>query len=659
VSPAPAIAKPFARLLRPDPYQDLFRVLADSSEIAILVVSSEADRVLSANHAFLLLTGYSRPEVESLQASRLFSVEGERSALPDALQRPAPGGAQILELPLRRREGPALLVDVDARPAGPGGNHLLFSIQPSSVRQQAAQARLTLQERMNALARMAATLADRAAEGLPEALELARTLIGASALGLYRVSPTAPDYLLHGTLPEAFPLSLPVSSIKSLDRPTRWTLGQRPEHVLHKSARAAGFAVLHAAPVGAPTAWIGALVAAWRESAAVGEDVATVMELVAGLCDAAIRIGVQRAALADLEKNVSALETELEGQFAAAGEGMLNLDADLRILRANPAAGQLLGYPQRDLAGLEAREVLVGPEDVSATLLEALGHDRQAERGRLTLHRRDGTPFSANLRAVPVLQGPTRLLVLFSDQSERKAIEDRTEILAQRALLGEVTAIFAHEVRNPINNISTGVQLVASRLGKEHPLAESLERIRKECLRLDQLMGDVLFFARPLELKIEPLDLADLTQRLLGRWEPRLRQAGVTTHTAFEPSTPLAAADPRTLEQVIVNLISNAMQAMASGGTLSVTLAPSQTQQGAMVELKVADTGPGIPSDIQERIFEPFFTTKKDGTGLGLAISRRILMAHKGTIRVQSFPDAGTVFTIQVPAAETESGSRG
>jgi len=512
---------------------------------------------------------------------------------------------------------------------------------------------------MNALAQMAATLADRAAEGLPEALELARTLLGASALGLYRVSPSAPDYLLHGSLPEAFPTSLPASSIKSLDRPTRWTLGQRPEHVLHKSARAAGFAALHAAPVGAPTAWIGALVAAWRDSASVDEDVATVMELVAGLCDAAIRIGVQRAALADLEKNVSALETELEGQFAAAGEGMLNLDAALRILRANPAAGLLLGYPQRELEGLDTREVLVGPEDVSATLLEALGHDRQAERARLTLHRRDGTPFAVNLRAVPVQQGPTRLLVLFSDQSERKAIEDRTEILAQRALLGEVTAIFAHEVRNPINNISTGVQLVASRLGKDHPLAESLERVRKECLRLDQLMGDVLFFARPLELKIEPLDLADLTQRLLGRWEPRLRQANVTTHTAYDPATPVAAADPRTLEQVIVNLISNAMQAMAGGGTLSVTLAPCQTQQGAMVELKVADTGPGIPAEIQERIFEPFFTTKKDGTGLGLAISRRILMAHKGSIRVQSFPDAGTVFTIQVPAAEAESGSRG
>ena len=156
-----------------------------------------------------------------------------------------------------------------------------------------------------------------------------------------------------------------------------------------------------------------------------------------------------------------------------------------------------------------------------------------------------------------------------------------------------------------------------------------------------------------------PLDLADLTRRILARWEPRFRQASVTCHTAFDAHTPLAAGDPRTLEQVIVNLISNALQAMGPDGTLSVTLGSCATAQGRMVELKVADTGPGIPPGILDRIFEPFFTTKKDGTGLGLAISRRILMAHKGSIHVESYPDAGTVFTIHVPAAESLPGSNG
>jgi len=109
------------------------------------------------------------------------------------------------------------------------------------------------------------------------------------------------------------------------------------------------------------------------------------------------------------------------------------------------------------------------------------------------------------------------------------------------------------------------------------------------------------------------------------------------------------------MEQVIVNLITNAVQAMGEGGVLSAKLLPAPSDQGPMIELRIADTGPGIPAHVVERIFDPFFTTKKDGTGLGLAITRRILAAHKGGIWVESFPGAGTVFTLRVPAAESPS----
>ncbi|MFN2274971.1 MAG: sensor histidine kinase, partial [Anaerolineales bacterium] len=150
---------------------------------------------------------------------------------------------------------------------------------------------------------------------------------------------------------------------------------------------------------------------------------------------------------------------------------------------------------------------------------------------------------------------------------------------------------------------------------------------------------------------MEALDLADLMHRILARWAPRFNQSDVRCHTSFQPDLPSASADPRTLERVIVNLISNALEAMTEGGTLSIALNRAGSDPKGMLELKVADTGPGIPADKIDRIFDPFFTTKKDGTGLGLAISRRILTAHKGTIQVESFPDAGTVFTIHLPRA--------
>lgn len=644
---------PLARLIRPDPYPELFRLLADSLDDAVLVLSQDGERLLAANHAFLRLTGFARPELEALAPSSLFPGEAGQQALGRLLQSGDQTPGTVTEVPVRGRDGTIILFDVDARPVGAGRGPRLLMARPTASRQSEQHALHAALERLAALTALGEAL-HHGAQGLPGALEAARALLQSSTIGLYRASPAAPELRRLGPLPPEFPEALPGTALQALHQPTTWTIGQRPSHPLQRAARASSQAVLHTAPMGAPSACVGAVVAGWREPADVPADAPASLLVVAHLCEAALEIGQHRAALAELETDLRALTTEHEGHLQASGEGLLLLDGDLRVQRANPAAALLLGYRQEEIPGLDVRELLVGPEDPLPTLLDALGHDRPAERARITLHRTDGTPFPAHLRAVPLPQpGAPRLLLVLTDQSERKAIEDRTETLAQRALLGEVSAIFAHEVRNPINNISTGVQLVASRLGSDHPQREPLERIQKECTRLSQLMSDVLFFARPLELKIEPLDLSDLLQRLLARWEPRLRQAGVVPHTAFDPATPWAAADPRTLEQILVNLITNAVQAMSGGGTLSVRLAPAASPQGqAQVELTIADTGPGIPPDVIDRIFDPFFTTKKEGTGLGLAISRRILTAHKGTIRVQSFPDAGTVFTICLPAAE-------
>jgi PAS domain S-box-containing protein len=411
---------------------------------------------------------------------------------------------------------------------------------------------------------------------------------------------------------------------------------------------------MRTALIGMETAWVGILIVGWRDEAAVPPDVEALMNLVANLSHSAILLGLQRANVAKSEKLASQLEAESVGQFEAVSDTLIVLDDTQHILRANPAVQRLLGYMATELQGLHVQDVLVGPEDVTATLLDAQVHQRKAERGRITVHHRDGTPIPVFLRAAPI-EGKdfSGLLITIRDLSEQQAFENQTEVLAQRALLGEVMAIFAHEVRNPINNITTGIQFVAGKLGQEHALYESLDQVKQECTRLDQLMSDVLFFARPLELKIEPIQIEELMDRILSRWKPRLTQAGIQCHITYTEDIPAAAADPRSLEQVIINIITNALQAMDDGGTLSAAVSLMETAQGEMVELKIADTGPGIPTDVIDRIFDPFFTTKKDGTGLGLAISRRIMNTHKGNIQVESYPDAGTVFTLTLPVANS------
>lgn len=643
----------FSSLFKPDPFRDFFRVLADSLDQSVVVVSGDGRRILASNHAFTLLTGFSRSELEQLSFASLLPGEAGEKAMGQILLAWDNPECKINDVPMRTREGTISLIDIEGRTIGPLGSPLLLLCNPSLRRIRQEDLEEVRKIQLDTLSELSSLLTGDENDRLSRALSLAKSLLTATAVGLYKVSAFNPDYILVGPLPAEFPPSLQISAIEPLMPATLWSLGHRTEHELQKSARAAGLTTMHTAPLGTEEAWIGVLVAGWRDQNVVPDRIESWMQFIAQLCHAIIIQRMQEERLENLISDVKKLRLEIGGHFSAVSDALISLDQELNVVRANYAAAVMLGYPQEELSDLSIQDVLVGTQDLQSTFLDALGHERVAELTRLTLHRRDGTPFPAHMRVVPIQgESRSRLLVVLRDQSEQKAIEDQTEILAQRAILGEVTAILAHEVRNPINNISTGVQLVASRLGKDHPQHESLERLKNECDRLNQLLSDVLFFARPLELKMEPLDLADLMKRFLTRWSPRFQQSNINCHTNFAADLPRASVDPRTFEQVILNLVTNALQAMPNGGTISVSLAETTTNQGQMVELKIADTGPGIPANIRERIFDPFFTTKKEGTGLGLAISRRILTAHKGTIGVESYPDAGTVFTIQVPIAE-------
>ena len=223
-------------------------------------------------------------------------------------------------------------------------------------------------------------------------------------------------------------------------------------------------------------------------------------------------------------------------------------------------------------------------------------------------------------------------------------------------MLGEVTAIFAHEVRNPINNISTGLQLMALSLPKNDPNQEAITRMLQDCDRLAELIKSVLAFSRTNDYEMEALDLPLLLQRLLERLKPRISRLNIRHDLQVEPGCLPINGNLHALEQVFNNLITNALQVMSeTGGSLVIKAQPILTSEGRnCIEVSVADTGPGIPKELQERIFQPFFTTDRNGTGLGLAIAKRIITAHRGNIRLTSFP-GGTIFHVQIPVAENKS----
>jgi signal transduction histidine kinase len=318
----------------------------------------------------------------------------------------------------------------------------------------------------------------------------------------------------------------------------------------------------------------------------------------------------------------------------------------------------MLGYSSNEVTGKTIEDVLIGTESLTSALNSAKNGIPTHNLGNLSLHHRDGHSFPAQIQTIPVVVDGdvSDIVIILCDHSEDEQVRVRTQQLEQRALLGEVTAIFAHEVRNPINNISVGLQVLANNLANDSGQVDLVNRALNDCSRLTALMNSVLQFSKATEYKMEATDIKALIQRLLERWRPRFSNANIQSFIQSTLKSPKVTGDARALEQVFTNLISNSVNAMRDkGGLLAIKIDPqTEPEDPPQMLITVTDNGPGIPEDIREHIFEPFVTSNsQQGTGLGLAITRGIVNAHHGSIHVDSFP-GGTIFTIKLPIALEE-----
>lgn len=266
--------------------------------------------------------------------------------------------------------------------------------------------------------------------------------------------------------------------------------------------------------------------------------------------------------------------------------------------------------------------------------------------GEIRNRAKDGSLYWVDTTIVPFVDhkgSPYRYIAIRYDITERKRSEAalrRQEALAQ---LGKMAAVVAHEVRNPLAGIRGAVEIIGRRLPPDGPESPIVSEIVARIDTLNDIVEDMLLFARPRPLSIAPLTLGDVISETTAFLHNDQRLSGVRLDTAIDEATILADGDQ--LKLVLLNLILNAAQAMQHRGTVRVTA--RQTADGC--EIRIADTGPGIADDVRERLFEPFFTTKSRGTGLGLATARRIVEAHGGTIRLESRSEGGTVAIVQLP----------
>ncbi len=235
---------------------------------------------------------------------------------------------------------------------------------------------------------------------------------------------------------------------------------------------------------------------------------------------------------------------------------------------------------------------------------------------------------------------------------EKRELARRAQVAEKLAAVGTMTAGLSHEIRNPLNAAGLQLSVLERRIkrsppSEQEPLLEPLRLVRDEIGRLEHLLEDFLQFARPRELQLQRVDLAQLIEAVAGFLSGDAERRGISLEQRIAVPPPAAVADPDRLRQVAMNLALNALEATPKGGRVRI----EADRDGADVFFAVQDSGPGIEPSARARLFEPFFTTKPSGSGLGLAIVHAIVTQHGGTIHITESALGGARFAVLLPRA--------
>ncbi|RJR47996.1 MAG: sensor histidine kinase [Deltaproteobacteria bacterium] len=279
------------------------------------------------------------------------------------------------------------------------------------------------------------------------------------------------------------------------------------------------------------------------------------------------------------------------------------------------------------------------------------------------IHRlaQESGPIDADIglpNEVKALSRRVTTLMQNMDLTQSQLERSRESLLQSEklALVGKLAAGVAHSIRNPLTSVKMRLFSVGRNLVLNPAQKEDLEVISEEIRHIDTILRDFLEFSKPPKLKMQRVSLSDVVDSAITLLKQRLESYRVQVEVKRSERMPEVWADPEQLKEVIVNLMLNACDAMATGGLITVRESKGQVASvGQVAYLIISDNGPGIPASIQDKIFQPFFSTKEEGTGLGLSIVSRIIEEHGGHIQLRSREGEGAAFMITLPYREEES----
>jgi len=326
------------------------------------------------------------------------------------------------------------------------------------------------------------------------------------------------------------------------------------------------------------------------------------------------------------------------------------------ILQANPAAAEMHGYSVEELLTMNIRD-LDSPDaakGIPFRLERVLKGDWL--RTQISHRRRDGSEFPVEVSAgVFEVGGQKYILALDRDITERKQAEDSLQRAQQIRIAGEMATGLAHEIKNPLAGIKATMEMFSHETYFPEEDRAILNKVIDEIKRIEYLMKSLLNFARPPKPHFVKTDVNAVLETVVGAVlkDPafvRDEAHAIRLARNYGSRLPEASADPMQLQQLFMNLLLNAADAMPNGGTLTLETAHDLPSQ--MLRITISDTGTGIDDAIISNIFQPFFTTKAKGTGLGLAITKRLVEEQDGQISIVNRPGEGAQFIIKIPALQ-------
>ncbi|MCW4003938.1 MAG: PAS domain S-box protein [Candidatus Bathyarchaeota archaeon] len=392
-----------------------------------------------------------------------------------------------------------------------------------------------------------------------------------------------------------------------------------------------------------------------------------------GKIDSALVIAHDITARKKTEEELLSAEKKYRRLYETTQDGIMARDVEGKMIDCNKAYARMLGYSKKELKNLSVQGLL--PEKWHEQREKIVNKILQTGRSIVferEYRRKDGSIFPASVRSWRLTDGKGKVIGTWSivrditEQKERqknlekntdmlqKIIEERTKQLKNSerlAAIGQTAGMVGHDLRNPLQTITGELYLAKSEVDSleagttKMNLQESLRVIEEQATYMDKIVSDLQAFVQPIKIDKTPFSLKELASAVI---ESIAIPANITVKIQIPKDFPQIKADFQLLKRVLINLVTNAVQAMPEGGKLALT---SKVDSEGHVFISVQDTGIGIPEEIKPQIFTPLFTTKPRGQGFGLAVCKRVIEAHGGAISFESKKGKGTKFTIRFTAS--------